>query len=362
MPVLEIKNLYQRINEQDILKNINLQVDKGEVFALIGPTGAGKTTLLRILNMLDLPTSGKIYFNGMDTAESAGKGLEIRRRTAFVLQKPVVFNMSVYDNIAVGLKWRGTEKSDIKDKTNAMLDMIGLSAYKNRNARTLSGGEMQRVAIARAIINKPEVLLLDEPSANLDPVSASKIEELLTDMIHRDNITTIMATHDMSQGQRMADRVAVLLNGEIVQTGDWRDVFNSPHNKEIASFVGVENMIDGEIVSSQDKLVSINAGENIIEAISDYPAGEKVCVCIRPEDITIATAKTSTSARNSFTGRIKSTVSFGALTRVSIDCGFPLLVLVTSRSAGELGLEKGKQVYASFKATGVHVIKRDSSI
>ncbi len=361
MSLLETVKLYQRFNERDILNNINLKVDKGEVFALIGPTGAGKTTLLRLLNMLDLPASGKIYFDGIDTAESAGKRLEIRRRMSFVLQKPVVFNMSVYDNVATGLRWRRLEKSAVKEKTKAILDMVGLSDYKNRNARTLSGGEVQRVAVARAVVSEPEVLLLDEPSANLDPVSASKIEELLTDIIHRNNITTIMATHDMSQGQRMADRVAVLLNGEILQTGEWPDVFSSPRNKEVASFVGVENIIDGEVISGQDNHIAIDTGRGIIEAISDYPVGEKVSACIRPEDITIATSKISTSARNSFTGKIRSSVTFGALTRVYVDCGFTLVVLVTKRSAGELGLEKGRQVYASFKATGVHVIKRDGN-
>lgn len=359
MPILETLDLCQRFDEKDIMKNINLQVDKGEVFALIGPTGAGKTTLLRMLSTLDPPSSGKILIDGVDITESATIRLGARRRMAFVLQKPVVFSMNVYDNIAIGLKWRGVSKTDIREKTDSMLEMVGLSEYRKRNARTLSGGEMQRVAIGRALITGPEILLLDEPGANLDPVTATRIEELLTDIIHRDNITTILATHDMSQGQRMANRVAVLLNGEISQTGDWQNVFGSPRNKEIASFVGVENMIDGEIVSVQDTLVAIKAGDNIIEAISDFPTGEKVCACIRPEDITISTSQTSTSARNSFTGKIERSVSSGALTRINIDCGFSLVVLVTSRSAGELGLEKGKQVFASFKATGVHVIKRD---
>ncbi len=358
MPVLETVNLYQTINRTDILKNINLKVDKGDIFAIIGPTGAGKTTLLRLLNTLDLPASGKIYINGTDTAESSGTRLELRRSMAFVLQKPVVFNMSVYENIAAGLKWRGAEKSEIKEKTSEILETIGLSEYRKRNARTLSGGEVQRVAIARAIISEPEILLLDEPTANLDPVSASRTEELIMEMIQRYNTTTIMATHDMSQGQRMADRVAVILDGEILQTGNWPEVFNSPGSREVALFVGVENIIDGEIVSGQDELVTIKAGNNIIEAITDYPVGEKVSVCLRPEDITIATLKISTSARNSFAGRIRRTVSYGALTRVFIDCGFPLVVLVTNRSAGEMGLEKGKEVYASFKATGVHIIKR----
>ena len=147
-----------------------------------------------------------------------------------------------------------------------MLEMVSLSSYKDRNARNLSGGEVQMVAIARAIISEPELLLLDEPTANLDPTSASSIESLITDIARRHNTTIIMATHDMSQGQRLADRVGVLLNGEIQQSGNWYEVFNSPLNQEVARSVRVENIIDGVIASNQDEIAAINVGENIIEA------------------------------------------------------------------------------------------------
>jgi len=277
MALLETIDLCQRFDNHDILKNINLKVEKGEVFALIGPTGAGKTTFLRLLNLLDLPASGIIYFDGIDTAGSAGLRTELRRRMGFVFQKPVVFNMSVYDNIACGLKWRKERKSEIRQKVNSMLELVSLSDYKDRNARTLSGGEVQMVAIARAMVSEPEVLLLDEPTANLDPVSASRIESLIADIAHRHNTTIIMATHDMSQGQRLADRVGVLLNGEIQQSGNWQEVFNSPRNKDVAYFVSAENIIDGVVASNQDEIAAINVGDNTIEVVSDYPAGEEVC-------------------------------------------------------------------------------------
>ena len=360
MSLIETVNLCQRYGEQDILRNINLRVERGEVFALIGPTGAGKTTLLRLIDLLDVPTAGRIYFDGVDTVQSAAGRLEIRRRMAFVLQKPIVFNTSVFDNITYGLKWRGVGKGDAHERVSSILDTVGLSAYKNRNARTLSGGEVQRVAIARAIATEPEVLLLDEPTANLDPVSASKIEELITGVIQQYATTIIMATHDMSQGQRLADRIGVLVNGEILQAGSSKDVFTSPTNRDIAEFVGIENIIDGVILSSADKVVTIDASGTIIEAISDYPTGEEVCACIRPEDVTLALSRLSSSARNSLTGKITRVVSTGPLTRVEVDCGFSLIALVTKRSAEELDLANGKQVYATFKATGVHIIKRET--
>ncbi len=357
MALIETVNLSRRVDERDILSNINLQIEKGEVFALIGPTGAGKTTLLRLLDLIDTPSSGKIYFDGVDSAQSARLRLEMRRRMAFVLQKPVVFNMSVYDNVASGLRWRGVGKSSIREKVSDILEMVNLSDYKNRNARTLSGGETQRVAIARAIVIEPEVLLLDEPTANLDPISTSRIEELLTNIIHRYDTTIIMATHDMSQGQRLAGRIVVLMNGEIHQTGGLREVFASPRDRDVAEFVGIETIIDGVIVASEEGMVAIDIGGKVIEAVSDYATGEEVCVCVRPEDITLALSKVSSSARNSFEGEITLVVSMGPLTRVEVDCGFPLVVLVTKRSAEEMGLAKGKKVYATFKATGVHVIK-----
>jgi tungstate transport system ATP-binding protein len=358
MSLIETRDLWQRLGERDILKNINIRIERGEVFALIGPTGAGKTTLLRLIDLIDTPTSGKIFFNGADMTVSEKTRLEARRRMAFVLQKPIVFNMSVYDNVAYGLRWRGIGSRQIRERVGSILEMVGLTDCKNRNARTLSGGEVQRVAIARAIAIEPEVLLLDEPTANLDPVSASRIEELVADIIKQNAITVIMATHDMLQGQRLADRISVLVDGEILQTGGSRDIFTSPRNREVAEFVGVENILDGVIVSNEGEMATIDINGTIIEAVADYAAGEEVSVCIRPEDVTVALSRISSSARNSLAGKVTWVVSTGPISRVEIDCGFPLVALVTKRSAEELGLKKGGQVYATFKAVSIHVIRR----
>jgi tungstate transport system ATP-binding protein len=271
----------------------------------------------------------------------------------------VVFNASVYDNVAYGLKWRGMSRDDIRKRIDEVLEMVHLTDFRKRNARMLSGGEMQRVAIARAIATEPELLLLDEPTANLDPVSLTRTEELITGIRQHYQMTIVMSTHDMSQGQRLADRVGMLLDGEILQTGGWWEVFNSPRNREMANFIGIENIIDGMVLSSEDNVVTIGTDDSIIEAVSDCAVGEHVHACIRSEEVTLALSRFSSSARNTFTGEIARLIITGPVARVEIDCGFRLVTLITRRSAEEMSLEKGGSVHASFKATAVHVIKQD---
>jgi len=358
MALIETIDLEQRYGEQYILKSIDLSINRNEVFALIGPTGAGKTTLIRLLDLLESPTSGKIYFDGIDVTHSQQLRLEARRRMSLVLQKPVVFNMSVFDNAACGLRWRHGDKKVIQQRVNSVLELVGITDYKDRDARTLSGGETQRLAIARALAVKPEVLFLDEPTANLDPISISKIEEILAHIIREQKTTIVMATHDMAQGQRLAGRIGVLMNGEILQIGSPGDIFSLPESRELAEFVGVDNILNGVIVARDNNLVTIDVNGSFIQAISSYGIGEEVHVLIRPEDVTLALYKEASSARNTFEGRIATISPAGPLRRVKVACGFPLLSMVTKKSAEDLSLTVGKKVYATFKATAIHIIKR----
>ncbi len=358
MAVIETINLGQEYGGQYVLRDVDLKIQRGEVFALIGPTGAGKTTFLRLLDLLELPASGRVYFDGVDVTTSRQERQEARRRMAFVQQKPVVFTMSVYDNVACGLRWRRERDEVIRQRVEGVLKLVGLAKYRDRNAKTLSGGETQRVAIARALATQPEVLLLDEPTANLDPVSVSKIEEVLEHIIGEHKITVVMATHDMSQGQRLADRIGVLVSGKILQLGSPSEIFTSPKSREVAEFVGVENILAGVVTERDNSLVTIEINGGRIEAISDYKVGERVYVLIRPEEITLTLSRDISSARNAFPGRIVRAALVGALVRIEVDCGFPLLGLVTKRSAEELNLTPGRSVHASFKASAVRTIKR----
>jgi len=366
-PLIEAAGISHSYGERKVLQDLNLSIGKGEAFALIGPTGAGKTTLLRIIDLLEIPGAGDIYFDGKCIPRSGKQRLDIRRRMSFIHQKPQVFNLTVYDNVACGLRWRGEEKNRIPEKVNHILEMVGLRGYEKRNARTLSGGEAQRVALARSLVLEPEVLLLDEPTANLDPISTAKIEQLISYVAKQRNTTMIMATHDMSQGQQLADRIGVLLDGRLVQTGNANDIFRSPQSEDVAHFVGMENILEGIVMASNEGIALINVGGNVIQAVSSYPVGKEVYACIRPEDITLLIANSCqqtavrSSARNSFQAEVSRVTTLGPLSRVEISCGFRLVALVTKISAEELNLQVGKEVCATFKATGVHVMEKGIS-
>ncbi len=358
MALIETVKLEQKYDGRAALKGVNLKIERGDVFALIGPTGAGKTTLIKLLDLLNVASSGIIYFDGVDVTRDRRKRLEARRRMALVQQEPIVFAMSVYDNIACGLRWRHKRNKIVRQKVESMLELVGMTDYRDRSAKTLSGGETRRLAIARALVTEPEVLFLDEPTTNLDPISMSKIEEVLVHIIREQKTTVVMATHDMLQGQRLADGIGVLINGKLQQVGSPNEVFYSPKTREVAEFVGMENILGGVVLGKEGNLVTIGLNGSDIQAISEHEVGDRVYAIIKPEDITFSLSREKGSTRNVFEGKITKVTPVGPLVRLEADCRFPLFGLVTNRSAQELGLTIGKQIYASFKATAAHTIKR----
>jgi tungstate transport system ATP-binding protein len=218
---------------------------------------------------------------------------------------------------------------------------------------------MQRVAIARALVTRPEVLLLDEPTANLDPVSSEIIENLIFRINKEMHTTIILSTHDMIQGQRLADRIGVIIAGKIVQVGSPIDIFYQPFSKDIARLVGIDTPLKGIVKSNDKGLAEIVIGNSIFEAITSVPAEQRVALYIRPEEIAIRLSDSTTektSARNQLLGTITRMVQFGPSIRVTVDCGTPLIALITRKSCEELGLSMGMKVSAIVKATAIHVI------
>jgi tungstate transport system ATP-binding protein len=334
-------------------------IRRGEIFTLIGPSGSGKTTLLRLINLLDIPTAGKIVFDGTRTSENEKSRLSIRRRMGMVFQKPAMLNTTVAENIAFGLKFRGVERSQIDKKVQAALELVGLPGFSGRRAITLSGGEMQRVSIARAMVTEPEVLLLDEPTANLDPVSSEVIEELILKINKDLHTTIILSTHDMMQGERLADRIGVIIEGRMVQVGTSEDIFYRPICKDIARLVGIDTTLKGVVTTNDGGHAEIRIGDFVFEAITTVPAGQRVALYIRPEEVTLILPNAvsgRTSARNQLFGTISRIVQFGPFIRLTVDCGSPLTALVTRRSCNEMQLGIGTHVIAGIKATAIHVI------
>jgi tungstate transport system ATP-binding protein len=357
--MIRIEGLSRRAGCKTILESIDLKIHRGEIFTLIGPSGSGKTTLLRLINLLDTPTTGKIVFDGTDTSENEKVRLSVRRRMGMVFQKPAMLNTTVAENIAFGLKFRGVEKSQLDKSVHFVLDLVGLPGFSRRKAITLSGGEMQRVSIARAMVTKPEVLLLDEPTANLDPVSSEVIEDLILKINKEQQTTIILSTHDMIQGQRLADRIGVIIGGRMAQIGSTNDIFYQPVCKDIARLIGIDTTLNGMVKINDRGHAEIEIGDSIFEAITSVPAGQRVALYIRPEEVTLIlpdSVSCKTSARNQIFGTISRIVQFGPYIRVTIDCGSPLTALITRRSCDELGLAIGTAVIAGVKATAIHVI------
>jgi tungstate transport system ATP-binding protein len=227
MALLEIRGISKSYGKAEILKNIDLMVEAGEILALIGPTGSGKTTLLRLVSLLEEPSMGCILFDGQKvTAASEREKLKARRRMAMVFQKPVMFKANVSENVSFGLKMRGI---DDPKKIEAALAAVELSGFENRDANTLSGGEMQRIALARALVLEPELLLLDEPTANLDPESVASIDRLLQSLSGQ-KTAVILATHNMMECKRLATRVAVLQAGRLAAVGLPEEVFRQKNH------------------------------------------------------------------------------------------------------------------------------------
>jgi tungstate transport system ATP-binding protein len=359
--MIEISGLCRKVGDRVLVKDINVTIPDGMIFGIIGPSGSGKTTLMRMIDLLDNPTSGTIVINGTTATMDKKQQLELRRKMGMVFQKPIVLSTTVFENVSYGLRFRGVKGEELKLRVLEAIDLVGLSGYEERYAPTLSGGEMQRVAIARSMVTRPEVLLLDEPTANLDPASTEKIEELIRAINSRFGTTIIMSTHDLDQGQHIAHRIAVVIGGVITQAGTPEEVFHKPVTSEIARFVGLENIIGGTVNTSDEGLISISSHGKQVEAVSGEQVGSRVFISIHPDDITLHSGtdfeKNQSSARNCIIGTVTVTTLSGPFVLVTLDCGFPLKVIVTRRSVEDLGIQPGKEMQACFKASAVHVMK-----
>jgi tungstate transport system ATP-binding protein len=357
--IFEVRDLQVIRGGSLILSIPSLVVSDGEILVLIGPNGAGKSTLLQTLSALVKPSRGEVLFRGQRIGDEIPL-LQYRRRLAMVLQEPLLFDTTVYNNVASGLKIRGTQREEIEPIVSKTLERFGIAHLRDRSARTLSGGEARRASIARAFATNPEVLLLDEPFSALDPVMRETLIEDLEQVLRETKITTIFVTHDRVEALRLANRLGVMNAGKILQTGSADEVMNHPVNEFVASLVGVENLLHGRVTKKNESSFIASVSGQDIEAMGLMKSGDPVILCIRPENVILSeiVSRSPARTRNTFPANVERITPMGPYQKVQLNCGFPLVTYVTSHALSAFSIKQGTEVLASFDAMAVHVIRK----
>ncbi|MTM89465.1 polyamine ABC transporter ATP-binding protein [Turicibacter sanguinis] len=315
-----------------ILKGIDLTIHQNEFVTLLGPSGCGKTTLLRIIGGFDTPTSGEVKFDGKDLIQIPSYKREINT----VFQKYALFpHLNVFDNIAFGLRMKKVPESEVKERVNRMLKMVKLFDYANRRIDSLSGGQQQRIAIARALVNRPKVLLLDEPLGALDLKLRQDMQYELKEIQREMGITFIFVTHDQEEALTMSDTIVVLNDGLIQQIGTPVDIYNEPRNRFVANFIGESNIVRG--VMLEDYKVEFE--NHVFECVDrGYNANEVVDIVIRPEDLQIVSKD-----KGAFTGVVDTVIFKGVHYEIIVMVEGREYIVHSTQSA-EVGAEVGMTV------------------
>jgi len=351
MPLIKLQEIVKRYGQILALDHVNLEIEEGETLAILGPNGAGKTTLLKIIAGIENPTSGEIYYK--DERMSEKYSSFIRRRCTMVFQKTTVFNTTVYNNAAYGLKIRGLPRNEIERKVRDALRLVKLEGYEKRHAKKLSGGEQQRLSLARALVLEPELLLLDEPTANLDPESTSIIEEAIRH-VNRMGTTIITATHNVFQIGEIAKKAALMQKGRIIEIGSMDEIFKSP-SLSLARYSRLENVFIGTAEILPDGTSLIHVDDDLrIEAT--FRREGHVTVFIRPEDIIVSKRPIESSARNVLKGKIVEVLDLGTIVKLKVESRRIFTVQITKRSFKEMNLNIGSEVFLTYKASSVNLI------
>lgn len=281
MHLIDLKGISKDFDGTRVLNNIDLYIRKKEFVTLLGPSGCGKTTTLRIIAGFEYPSDGKVLFEGKDITDVP----PYKRKVNTIFQKYALFpHLNVQDNIAFGLKIAKVPRDEIKRRVDRMLDLVNLQGYGKRSTDSLSGGQQQRVAIARALVNEPEVLLLDEPLGALDLKLRKEMQLELKNMQQRLGITFLYVTHDQEEALTMSDTVVVMRDGNILQIGTPKKIYDEPANAFVADFIGESNILRGQMV--RDELVRFS-GHDFPCVDSGFGENAPVDVVVRPEDIMI---------------------------------------------------------------------------
>ena len=349
---LKIDHVSKKLGDFD-LKDACLEVANGEYFVLLGPTGAGKTVLLEVIMGFHRPDKGKIVLNDQDITN-----MQVDKRgIAYVPQNcPLFPHMNVLENVEFGLKMQQATSVDRSKAVEKMLDVMGLEGKAKMMPSTLSGGERQKTVLARVLVTEPKVVLLDEPLASIDAETSRNLRIELKRINLEFKVAFLHVTHDQIEAFSLADRLAIMRGGKIVQTGAPNDILSNPADELVARFLGYQNVLHVRLVKHEGGWSEVSA-DGIPIKLKGELTSEAATVAIRPEDLVIATGAPPASGRwNSLEGKVQEYTNLGSVVEVDVDVGLLLRISIDKRTFLELNLIEGKSVWVAFKPESVRIV------
>lgn len=349
MSGIRVENITKTFADFVAVDDISFSVNQGELAALLGPSGSGKSTILRIIAGLEQPNAGNIFL----TNENVTFHQVRKRNIGFVFQHYALFkHMTVEKNIAFGMKIRKASKESIRDKVSELIDLVKLQGYEKHYPSQLSGGQRQRVALARALAPAPRILLLDEPFGSLDAKVRDNLAQWLRELHNQIAITTILVTHDQKEAIEIADKIIVINRGKVEQIGNAREVYQQPHSKFVASFVGQTNVITGSVKKEHIYLGDMIMPIPIPRQYPLPPDDETVVLLVRPEDVVITKKPASNPSTSSLPGTIEHIHYQGNIYEIDINIkagGVGLKCNLSKQDFVDRDLVKGEEVSVGFR-------------
>ncbi|MFO7894287.1 MAG: ABC transporter ATP-binding protein [Longimicrobiales bacterium] len=360
--LLRARGLVRSYGGRTVVAVDDLRIQRGEVVAVLGPNGAGKSTLFRLLLALEKPDAGEVLLDGrrLDAGDEAA-----RRRLVGVFQNPHLFSGTVGANLQFGLRAHDVPRSQWPGQIERTVEELGIGHLRDADVARLSGGEARRVALARGLVLQPDVLLLDEPTASLDVTVRRRFREELGLVMRQRAGSVLLITHDPSDAFDLADRVAVMEDGRIVQVGTPEDLTTEPATAFVAAFTGAELLLDGVVERVGDGTLDVATGSTTLVARCPegrLSAGDGVHVRYRPEDVILTrTSHADTSARNQLRMTVRSVTPVGGMVRVRLEGPITLAALITRDSAERMGMAVGAEIDALIKTAALNVFLPEGS-
>ena len=347
---IQLKDIVKRFGTLEAVSHVSLEIRDGELFTLLGPSGCGKTTILRLIGGFHKPDVGEISFDGKPVISMP----PYERNIGMVFQNYALWpHMTISDNITYGLKLKRLPKTEIADKVSHVLKLVNLAGLERRYPGQLSGGQQQRVALARALVLNPDVLLLDEPLSNLDAKIRVQVRAEIRKLQKELGITTIYVTHDQEEALTLSDRIAVINFGKLMQIGTPRHLYDRPHNPFVADFIGINNLISGdvqEIISSEKWLrVQTKVGPLICTSEEQFDPGDRCMISVRPETASISQSEETHKGFNCIGGTVSFAYYIGNTTRYDVEINGGMLFKVDIQNPiDHKPFSMGEKVYVSF--------------